>query len=264
MMNREILGLAAALLLAVPCHSQPQAASFEVASIKPLAPGVDLSGSKPIVDNSTFDVPGISALNLIAMAYDIRQESQVEDGPWKNTWVFRDLFSVQAKLPKGATVKQIPEMLRTLLTGRFALATHSEQKTVQGLALTVGKGGPKFKEAHPEPTNPTESAPASGLDAISGEQPHLNQVPGGLRVEHERMTMRMLADRLAGFLERPVVDRTGLNGQYAIKLDIPWETPGELETSIPSVVQSLGLRLEPAKVPQEVLVIDHVERPTAN
>jgi uncharacterized protein (TIGR03435 family) len=74
----------------------------------------------------------------------------------------------------------------------------------------------------------------------------------------------MLADRLAGFLERPVVDRTGLNGQYAIKLDIPWETPGELETSIPSVVQSLGLRLEPAKVPQEVLVIDHVERPTAN
>jgi uncharacterized protein (TIGR03435 family) len=262
-MNREILRIAATLILTVPCHSQTQAA-FEVASIKPLAPGVDLSGSRPIVDNSTFNLPGTSTFNLVSMAYHIRHESEIEDGPWKDTWVFRDLFSVQAKLPEGATVKQIPEMLRTLLTDRFALGTHSEQKTVQGLALTVGKGGPKFNETRPEPTNPTESASASGLSAIIGEQPHLNQVSGGMRVEHERMTMKMLADRLADFLERPVIDRTGLSGQYNIKLDIPWDAPGELDTSIPSAVQSLGLKLEPTKVPQEVLVIDRVERPTGN
>ncbi len=225
---------------------------------------MDLSGSKTVVDDATFDVPGISAFSLIAMAYDVRQEAQIEDGPWKNTWVFRDLFSVQARLPKGATVKRIPELLRTLLADRFALATHREEKTVQGLALTVGKAGPKFKEALPEPSHPSEAEPASGLGAIFGEQPKLNQIPGGLRVEHERMTMAMLAMRLAGFLDRPVVDRTGLKGKYAVKMDIPWESPGELESSIPSAVQSLGLKLEPAKVPLEVLVIDHVERPSAN
>jgi hypothetical protein len=139
-MKTIISALGAAALASSGLFGQPAPPppAFEVASVKPLAPGQDLTGSKPIVDNSTIGFQGISTFNLICMAYDIRNESQIEDGPWKNTWVFQDLFSVQAKLPKGATVKQVPEMLRTLLAGRFALATHREQKIIQGFALTVG------------------------------------------------------------------------------------------------------------------------------
>ncbi len=254
------IALSALLLgITIPGRAQsPDAASFEVASVKAVLPSGNNCPFKAIVDNSTVDLQCIPTAGLINLAYEARFPSQIEFGSWKNTWVSNDLFFVEAKLPKGATVKQVPEMLRTLLAERFALATHRETRIVAGLALTVGKGGPKFKEA---PQKQSERPPSTGIEALVGEEPRMRSVPGALRVEHERMTMAMLTKRLSNFLAQPVIDQTGLKGEYGITMDIPWD-PEEL--AIPAAVQSLGLKLVATKIPHEVVIIDRVERPSDN
>ncbi|HLI82887.1 MAG TPA: TIGR03435 family protein [Bryobacteraceae bacterium] len=304
----------------------PAKASFEVASIKPsgpLDPAAILSGKSHVgmsVDNFRVDVGSMSLLNLICLAYKVKpfQITGIPD------WAPSERFDILAKLPDGASKDQVPEMLESLLAERFKLAVHRDKKDQPIYALVVGKNGPKLKEAPSEPAAAPEAPaatepkpPAKGeLTLGSGDQQisirradkgagmvlstketgavHVTVENGLIDMQFERMTMASLIDTLSQYLDRPVVDETGLKGAYQASLRLSLQdamrTAGKMGVNVPmppapsrpgvpgpetasdpaggslfTSVEQLGLKLEARKQPYEFLVIDHLEKtPTEN
>ena len=136
-------------------------------------------------------------------------------------------------------------MLQTLLTERFQLVLHREQREISYVALTVGKNGPKLPA-------PTEASNA----------PSRPQIPG--RIISNQMTMSKLTTLLSRFLRQTVLDQTRLTGSYDINLTwLPENAPPDAPPGpsiFTAVQEQLGLKLESRKGPVEVLVIDHAEK----
>ena len=278
--------------------------AFEVASVKPAAPlnrGQLLSGQAHAgmrIDAARVDIGSMSLEELIRVAFRVKPY-QVS-GP---DWMASVRFDVLAKLPEGASAEQVPEMLQALLAERFKLTVHRESKEHAVYALVVGKNGPKLKEAAPDADTPAATDDANpqvhvngrGENmsvSISGGQigtAHMSMGPNGtMRLEAPKMNMAALADSLSRFFDRPVVDLTELKGSYQVALDLSMDdlrnaarAAGYLAAgmarpeadaasdpagaSIFAAVQRLGLKLEPRKVPIDVVVIDHLEKtPTEN
>ena len=156
------------------------------------------------------------------------------------------------------TTDEFREMMQTLLVERFQLQVHRERREVPVYGLVVGKNGPKFKQSAP--------------DASPGVSFHAN----GRNWEAllPKASMGDLIQLLDGngYLGRPAMDKTGLTGTYNVQLtytpDIPPNRRGEPDpndiTIFNAVQSQLGLRLEPQKTEMEVLVVDHVEKPSGN
>jgi uncharacterized protein (TIGR03435 family) len=146
-------------------------------------------------------------------------------------------------------------MLQSLLADRFKLKVHHETRPLSVYALVAGKSGPKFKPSTPE-------EPSVGRFNVNG------------RIETMTFTtvsMDDLADALTGsYSDRPIIDKTGLTGNYDIKLEATPQSritrdPQPADLSIFTAVQEqLGLKLEPTKAPVDVLVVDHIEKPSEN
>jgi uncharacterized protein (TIGR03435 family) len=221
--------------------------SFEVASIKP-HPGVITFSSDPSVKGNRMTATASTLRDLITVAYHVRYD-QISGGPG---WAGTDHYDLEARAAGGEIGReQMRPMLQTLLAERFQLRIHRETKEVPMYALVVSKNGPKLKESSP------------------AEEPK-GQITGdgsGIHMEVCQGTMAQLASRLSGNgAGRPVIDRTGLQGNYSFKLD--WVNAPGSESELPSLFvalqEQLGLRLEPAKGPSEVIVIDGAEKPSAN
>jgi uncharacterized protein (TIGR03435 family) len=259
-MHALFLVLAAAALLAQP-PAQPQ---FDVASIKPsqergmmyvrAVPGGRLLVNAP-------------ARLMLMNAYGL-QFSQLAGAP---DWLSSEIWSVDARAEGNRTRDELMLMLQSLLEERFHLKVHRESREMPAYALTVAKNGPKLpvpKEgacATPVPGQPEPAAPPCGRVRIS-------MGPQGVLMEGGSAAMSELARVLAIPLSRPVVDRTALSGAYDIRLqfadDGPGATPAPADAPNPGIFtaiqEQLGLKLESAKAPVDVLVIDHIDRPTAN
>ncbi|MBV8728520.1 MAG: TIGR03435 family protein, partial [Acidobacteriia bacterium] len=186
-------------------------------------------------------------------------------------WVQADGYDVAAKAGGDLPVREFPPMLRSLLEDRFQLKTHWETRKAAVYDLVVSKAG-RLREAEgedcpsildtpgPRPGDPPDDAPC-------GE---LMNAPG--HTKGYRVPASELAGGLSFFLGKLVRDKTGLTGKYDIELQ--WTPDGPLlespssETGPPSIFtalqQQLGLKLESARGPVKILVIDHVERPTEN
>lgn len=147
-------------------------------------------------------------------------------------------------------------MLQTLLADRFKLTTHRETRERAVYLLTAAQNGPKF---HTADDTGTESA----------------FVDGG--IAFRKMSMAALADYLAGLtvIDRPVLDRTGLKGNFNFTLRLFEERAGmsgfdrkfamrDAEHVFTDLQEELGLKLEPSRAPVEILVINSVERPSDN
>ncbi len=213
---------------------------FEVASIKPSAPG----SRGPTIYNPTrerFAVDGITTKGLIAYAYDVR-EFQISGGP---RWVESDPYDIVAKPQGDIGGERIMAMVQNLLVERFGLKFHRESKEVPVFALVAAKSGPKLHVSAVE-----------GLDVRGG---HGHFTARGI-------SMGMMAAQLAArVLDRPVVDRTGLNGAFDVELEWAADDRPEAGSSIFTAIQEqLGLKLEAERAAVDVLVIDQVERPSAN
>jgi uncharacterized protein (TIGR03435 family) len=145
------------------------------------------------------------------------------------------------------TAAQAPQMMQSMLADRFGLVVHRETRTVPVYDLTVARSGIKL------PVGDGRVGMSAG--------PRLIRYGSG--------TMAELASQLSSYLGRHVVDRTGLTGQYAISLSFapvdPSAAGGDAQDSAPSIFAALqeqaGLKLESARGPVEILVIDHAERP---
>jgi uncharacterized protein (TIGR03435 family) len=238
--------------------------AFEVASVKP-DPGGTFSVGKP--PGGGFWARGISTKFLIAMAYDVK-EFQILDGP---SWISHELYSIDAKPgdnPKGPIlsppylIKQRREdeelhlRIQSLLADRFQLRIHREAKEQPVYSLVVGKNGPKFPESR-----------FSEADFRKGAIPGLTMRPNELI--GNSVAIRFLAYELSRRLERNVIDRTGLDGEYDFNLH--WVPDDADPNSVPdgpsiftAVQEQLGLKLESDKAPVDAIVIDHIERPSAN
>jgi len=272
--------------------------SFEVASIKPAAPqemGRIRVGMS--VDGGMLRYTNVSLRDVIRTAYKVK-EFQIE-GP---DWLGGERFDIQAKFPDGATEEQVPEMLQSLLAERFKLVLHRDTKEHAIYALVAGKDGAKLKPAEVQTRTPDEAdepKPASGgggtRDVAKTAGPGgggsrgtmmMMMDPSGMHLKAASTTLSGLAEALSRFTERPVVDATGIKGQYDFDLVFSPETmrgiramtgpmahPGgepsdaasDQAPSIPDSVQKYGLKMESRKGPLEMLTIDHIEKtPTEN
>jgi uncharacterized protein (TIGR03435 family) len=239
-------------------HTTPnQKPAFEVASIR-LNPSTECCMTlTTIYPANRFTATRISLELLASIAYGIGNEN-ISGGP---SWLNSQNYNISAKVEgdAGLTRDQMQPLLQNLLKDRFHLAVHREQKLVSGYALVVAKGGLKL---HPDALQPSKKAEDAGKN---DEQPHGQILPNELR------GWRMNLAGLASLLESPaggsVIDKTGIAGNYDIKLS--YATANHPDSNLPdiftAVQEQLGLKLVPQKVPVDTLVIDHVDKvPTEN
>ncbi len=197
-------------------------------------------------------------------------------------WLGDDRFDIVAKVPEGATKEQFATMLRDLLTSRFKLATHHEEKEIQAYELVVSKNGPKLEES----VDDSQSAPGTheatsratlGPDGFpvlpAGRSSAMVMMKGRARMRMAKTSMEQLAARLSSQVSCPVTDATGLKGKYDFTLSwvsqILQAQDGDADSPGPDIFgalqQQIGLKLESKKAPVDVLVVDRIEKlPTEN
>ena len=271
------------VLAAVALFAQPAARpTFEVASIKP-ASRQGPRMLRPLPNGLTGT---ITLRQLMERAYQV-QPFQISGGP---DWINSERYTIDARAAGPAGHDQVSLMLQSLLEDRFQLKIHRESHDVPLFDLVLAKGGSKLpppregscRDADPQPepdggrmAPPSRGGPrlsrCGGLDVMLESQ--------GARMSGGKVPMREFVRILSGVLGRKVIDRTGLTGPFDITLDfVPDETtpllpappPGAAPSDVLSppilnaLPEQLGLRLEAAKGPVEILVIDRVERPSAN
>jgi uncharacterized protein (TIGR03435 family) len=195
---------------------------------------------------------------MLQMAYGVRA-NYIFGAP---SWAASDHFDIVAKAPAGSEDK-LPLMLQTLLSQAFKLAVHTEERPMDVYVLVVGKGGPKFQKSAEEGKPDCKRS----LDARRAEKDADHPfVEGSFQAVCKNITMAELGDILQGYapgyVNKNVVDQTGLAGQYDIK--VVWAPRTLLDqgglTMFDAVDKMLGLKLDSKKLPMQVVVLDHIEK----
>jgi uncharacterized protein (TIGR03435 family) len=154
------------------------------------------------------------------------------------------------------------QMTLALLADRLKLKVHEESKELPIFALVISNGGSKLHEAKTGDLYPNGIRGADGQDLGAG-----STSIGNGRLIAQGISMDRLAEQLTDELEHTVQNRTGLNGVYDFTLRYADDNTA-VNSSAPSIFtaiqEQLGLKLESTKAPVQVLVVDHVERPSAN
>jgi uncharacterized protein (TIGR03435 family) len=246
-----------------PPPPKPMAANanlaFEVATIKPSNPSQP--GQSILVGRgggNLFTTTNTTLNDLLVFAYGVHPQ-QVSGGP---AWLGTDKFDISAKPEQQGIpdATQLRTMVQKLLTERFSLTFHREKKELSAYVLTVGKNGPKL----------SKNESGGILPGFGGRG------PGAIGVRNS--TMEEFASFLqARILDRPVVDQTNLSGKFDFTLEwrpdatqtganAPQLPPEVLARSdiFTAFQEQIGLKLEAAKTPVEVFVIDRVEKPSEN
>jgi uncharacterized protein (TIGR03435 family) len=162
-------------------------------------------------------------------------------------WIETDRYDVLARTAEPATRAEMMLMLRKALAERFRLRVHAETREMAVLLLTADRRRDKLK-------------PATDM---SGEEIMVTQK----EITARHLSMAGLADVLSDFIsDRPVLDNTGLTGEFQIKLEFALNDKDSATgpTIYTALTEQLGLKLVGAKAPIEVLVIDTAERPSSN
>ena len=275
MLRSLTLAVFTAAALPATFAQQAQEPRFEVASIRPSDP----NPQNPMfigmsADGAMVTYTNITLLDCIRGAYLVRDFQIV--GP---DWMAKARFEINAKLPAGASADQIPEMLKALLAERFKLELRRETKEQKVYALLIGNGGAKLKPAEIKTDN-KNSPKALGPDGKPRPLMMFMFPPGGsVTITAPSASIESLVGMMSRFTGRPVVDMTGIKGQYEFRLTFAAETdegphtaavdgaatPVEPAPSVSDAVKQYGLRLEARKAPIEMLIVTHLEKvPTEN
>lgn len=220
-------------------------AEFETASVR-LLPVAQMPG--PGTVRQSIDAhPGnlimknVRMWGLVKWAYDLKeyQIAGVEG-------LAAEHYNLVAKAEEGAPVPQLRVMLQNLLASRFKLAAHRETKEVRGYELVVAKGGPTLRK--------------SDADSVSDTAAH------GAALLFTKISMIEFADWLSGPMHAPVIDKTGVEGQFDLNIDVaaylsPNATKDDQEFAFLSALEEqLGLKLQPAKTSVEYFIVDHADK----
>jgi uncharacterized protein (TIGR03435 family) len=288
---KQELRFALLAAFAVFAFAQTAPKQFEVASIKQVEPGdrrVDLGYH---IDGQMVSCTALSLRDYIRLAWQVK-DYQIA-GP---EWLAENRFDLRAKLPEGAKGDDIREMIKSLLGERFHMKVHMDSKEFPVYALVQAKGGSKLTESAPDSTDEAGAKPVTNVQATGSAQGvNISLGRGSFftfaddRIEGKRLQMANFADVLARFMDKPVVDMTGLPGRYDFTLKITEEdyramqiraaisagitlNPQALKLlemasgdSLHSALDLVGLKLESRKAPLEVLVIEQADKtPTEN
>jgi uncharacterized protein (TIGR03435 family) len=234
--------------------------AFEAADVHVSAPSTNPFMRGEILRGNRYELRNATMVDLIRTAYGVDGETVV-GGP---SWLESDRYDVIAKAPPASSPEILKTMLQSLLADRFRLVIHNDKKPLPVYSLTLGKRKLQLKE--------TDGAGEIGCKG----QPQ-TRAPGVVPIQIiscHNLTMAAFATRVRqmanGYLDRPVVDMTGLKGSW--DFDIKWTARGLLSaagaagvTIFDAVDKQLGLKLELQTVPTPVIVVDHVNRkPTDN
>jgi uncharacterized protein (TIGR03435 family) len=267
----------------------PSKQKFEVASIKRCNSGESPSGGEPVPGR--LDLACVTTANLIRLAYLIFPSGQanapvspstfqiaIAGGP---SWVDSDRYRIDAKAGQPVNVEMMKgPMMQTLLEDRFKLKLHREAKSNNVYELTVAKGGAKLTLAREgecvvfdrnHPPVQTSGQPDPILCGSVRANPR-----GG--VDILGVTMPDLCRQLSAYVDREILDKTGVQGIFDVHLDLsltdlvsPGAAPDSSSPSIvgeggviASAVKRLGLQMRSGKSTGEILAIDYVERPSEN
>lgn len=236
---------------------------IEVATIKPSKPDEGFSLGIGRGGPNVFTTTGTAVRTLVQFANGVHP--QQISGP---AWIDSEHYDVTIKSDQegSPSIPQARVMLRKLLTDRFNFVSHREKKELSVYAITISKGGPKLTP-HPGPPS---------------NQPSFGFGLGMLNIRNSTIT------EFAGFLqanvmERPVVDQTGLTGRFDFTLKYTPDAAARL-TNVPNAVsppppardadappdlftafqQQLGLKLDSTKAVVDIIVVDKIEKPSAD
>jgi uncharacterized protein (TIGR03435 family) len=286
----RILWLFVAVAVAVtPLMSQTQPEtkkSFAVASVKSIT---QRGRTSMTTDGGRFNAPIANLWTLLRWAYRppeggpiFYNEYQVVGAP---SWIQSARFSVEAKAEDES--RQVPAeemqlMLQSLLEDRFQLKVHRETRQMPLYELVIGKSGLKMKlsedQTPPAPAQRGErgqrgqaAAPVRGrtLVNVAGAS-----TPGffSVKMSGTGISLPVLVNRLQEAADRPLIDKTNLSGLYDFSLQFeiaagPNGEPTDADSfaaMVTAIQEHLGLKLESAKGPSNVLVIDSVQKPAEN
>lgn len=280
-MNRESLLTATGLLLVSALVLAQTPIEFDVASIKvhPPDPSGQFQSSMRTQPNGQVTMTNVSVRTLIGRAFPSRGSQQVLGLP---AWTEGVYYDVVVKANRQVSREEQVDMWKVLLADRMKLSAHYEPREEQSFDLIFARSdhkfGPQMKPSTcsppppPEPgaTRPQPAGPPSGAEVMARCNGFLST---GNHYYAPRTTPAALASMLRSGAGRIVVDKTGLEGLYDVEFwyaaarlggtDAP-AGPDDAPEFFTAVQEQLGLRLVPSTTQVEVLVIDHVERPTEN
>ena len=222
-------------------------ATFAVASIRPSAEAVKFeSDGETKILPGTVNMRDVTIETCIKWAYGV-QKAQVS-GPRLLT---SERYDIVAKADSAANTEEMKAMMQALLSERFKLVFHREKKELRSFALVAMKGGAKLKQAANDEVPFREN---SRMGTVA-----------------RATTMQEFANFLSGPVERPVVDKTGLVGRWDFAFDFtkymtvePKGTDDFLLVLNETLQGELGLKLEAEKDVVEVMIVDRVEKASAN
>ncbi|HVW07330.1 MAG TPA: TIGR03435 family protein [Bryobacteraceae bacterium] len=255
------------LLVVCACTLSAQAPSFEVVSVKPWsAPGgapprvkVMPTGAAPAISDRVHFIGQIELLIESAYGLPFSSETRIVGGPeWMRSEADRyeitatidaARYAAMQKMTPAEQKEQVALMERSLLADRFGLRVHMETREMPRYGLVVAKGGSRMERA------------ADGAES----QLSFSRSAQGNEVRATAVSVAELAKSpFVRMDERQIVDQTGMEGRFNFTLRFR-ATDDDSGPSLPTALQEqLGLRLVPETGPVQVVVIDHIERPSGN
>jgi uncharacterized protein (TIGR03435 family) len=263
--------------------------TFDVVSVKTfVADGSRRVGNEiSVLPGGRFSAPSATLRGLITAAYGVLDIQVVDSGKVLGN----GRFEIEGRTRPDVTIAEARSMLQSVLVERFGLVTHRETRElpvyVMALARDDRTPGPNLRPSGPEcalpkgptgvpPPPPPPGGPIVGrVLALNGFASRCGSLffdsTAGAHWSLRETTLQVVAERLIQFLGRPVIDRTGLTGNFDLDLSYTPDNPvvdASNAPNAPSLVtalrEQLGLRLEPSKAPVEVLVVDRVRPPIEN
>jgi uncharacterized protein (TIGR03435 family) len=250
-MGRTILGAMAVGAMWVAASAQERPRTFDAVSIRESVPSATTAGAMRLVPNGDIRVEHMPVSTIIAVAHRL-DSYRVVDAP---DWIASTYYDILAKANAATTRDDTLAMMRAMLAERFKLAAHHETRPLPGFAMVrASRLGPRLQpskvncEENPRGPRCSESAITSNSLRVFGS-PIANVIT-----------------IVAGVVRAPILDKTNLVGTFDV--DLQWSrdaSPTDDTPVMPTALQEqLGLRLQREQVPTDVLVIDHVERPSEN
>jgi len=284
------LGLTLLASAAVLAQAPAAKVEFEVASVRPYSINqADSSVTLGVrMDGAQVRIVGLTMRDLLAMAYRVKLYQLT--GP---DWIATERYDINAKLPAGLSPEKMPEMVQSLLSERFGVRLHREQKEMPVYLLLVGKPPLRMKESVIDPNAPPPTAvQVTGTGSAAGVSVNLGNGSSyafaGGKFEAKKVNSGTIAAVLERFTDRPVVDRTELKGTYDFEFTV---TPEDTQTlmiraainagvqlppqalrlvdnggnPVETGAEQLGLKFDSRRMPVEIIILDQVSKaPTDN
>ena len=268
--------LLAGLSVLISVAALAQQPAFEAASIRRNDSGREGGGAGPRGDR--FLANNLPLTSLLAYAFQPPQgqllRSQIVGAP---AWADSDRYDIEAKAAgdgRPIPIAQIRAMVQSLLQDRFQLKWHSEKRDLPVYHLVLLKGGPKLSQDQTPPE--TRNLMIDFITAGAPETPlprgamRMVRGPSSTTLIGSAVSVSRLMLLLRGQSDRMVIDQTGFTGLFDLHLEFrpaAAEVAAGANDSAPSLftaIQDLGLKLESAKAPMDVVVVDRVQKPSGN